>query len=134
MSKKDQTPATVLQSLIDEYQINPFLLSKDTHIDYQTIRKILSGKSKFRVPIALKLGKYFGYSPDYFVNLTYKSIVNELAKNKTYTKQLNSIKKIQKPAGKIKTKVKGKIKTLAGKRKNAAKVPGARGSKRKKIK
>jgi len=137
MPKTVKTPATVLQSLIDEYQINPFIVSKSTHIDYQTIRKILSGKSKFRVPTALKLGKYFGLSPDYFVNITYKSIVSDLAKNKTYTKQLNSIQKVQKPTGKAAPKSKGKKSkpnTLSAKRKKAAKVPGARRAKRKRTK
>ena len=116
MAKKEQTPATVLQSLIDEYQTNPFALSKNTHLDYQTITKILSGKGKIRVPIALKLGKYFGKSAAYFVEIQYKAIVKELSKNKVFSKQLNSIKKAKKPTGK------------------AAKVPGARRAKRKRAK
>jgi plasmid maintenance system antidote protein VapI len=132
MPKTEKTPATVLQSLIDEYQINAFYLSKSTHIDYQTIRKILNGTGKIRVPTALKLSKFFGQSPDYFVLIQYKAIANELSNNKTYTKQLSGIKKVQKPTGK--TKAKGKTKTLSEKRKKAAKVPGARRAKRSRTK
>ena len=137
MAKKEQTPAAVLQSLIDKYQTNPFALSKNTHLAYQTITKILKGKGKIRVPTALKLGKYFGLSPDYFVNITYKSIVSDLAKNKTFTKQLNSIQKAKKPTGKAAPKTKGKkskTNTLSAKRRKAAKAPGARRAKRKRTK
>jgi len=134
MPKSVKTPAAVLQSLIDEYQTNPFALSKNTHLAYQTITKILSGKGKIRVPIALKLGKYFGKPAAYFVDIQVKAIENELASNKTFTKQLNSIKKASKPTGKSKITIKpakGKTKTLSAKRKKAAKVPGARVAKRK---
>jgi len=65
MSKTEKTPFSVLQSLIDEYQTNPFSLSKNTHLDYQTVRKIIDGKSKITVPTAIKLGKFFGQSPSY---------------------------------------------------------------------
>jgi len=137
MKKTGKTPATVLQSLIDKYQINPFSLSKATHIDYQTIRKILNGTGLIRVPIALKLGKYFVQNPSYFVDLQFNALKNELAKNKTFTKQLNSIQKVKKPTGKAVSKTKGKkskTNTLSAKRKKAAKVPGARKAKRKRAK
>ena len=137
MPKTVKTPAAVLQSLIDEYQISAFSLSKDAHIDYQTIRKILSGTGKLRVPIALKLGKFFGKPAAYFVEIQFKAIENELSKNKTFTNQLNSIQKVQKPTGKAALKTKSgkrKTNTLSEKRKKAAKVPGARTAKRKRAK
>ena len=136
MPKSLKTPATVLQSLIDEYQTNPFALSKNAHIDYQTIRKILAGIGKIRVPIALKLGKYFGKPAAYFVEIQYKAIENELSKNKTFTKQLNSIQRVQKPTDKAAIKAKSKrnkTNTLSTKRKKAAKVPGARRAKRRRV-
>jgi len=137
MPKTVKTPATVLQSLIDEYQTNPFALSKNTHLAYQTITKILNGKGKIRVPIALKLGKYFGKHAAYFVDIQVKAIETELSKNKTFTKQLNSIQKAKKPTGKAAPKTKGKkskTNSLSVKRKKAAKVPGARRAKRKRTK
>jgi len=133
MPKTEKNPAIVLQSLIDEYQINPFFLSKNAHLDYQTVRKILSGQGKITVPSALKLGKYFGQSPAYWIDIQAASEINKLTKNKKFISVINSIKKVQKPAAKTKTaekKTKRKTKTLAEKRKKAAKAPGARGSKR----
>jgi len=133
MPKTEKTPAVVLQSLIDEYQTNPFSLSKNTHIDYQTVRKILSGKGKVSVPTSLKLGKYFGQSPAFWIDIQSASEINVLTKNKKFVSIINSIPKAQKPSGKKKAApAKGKTKTLAGKRKKAAKAPGARGAKRKK--
>jgi len=134
MPKTVKTPATVLQSLIDEYQTNPFALSKNTHLAYQTVTNILRGKGKIRVPIAIKLGKYFGVAPEYFINIQVEAIKNGLAKNKAFSKQLASIQKAKKPSGKKTANTKGKTKTLAAKRKKAAKVPGARGAKRKRAK
>jgi plasmid maintenance system antidote protein VapI len=134
MPKTVKTPATVLQSLIEEYQTNPFALSKNTHLAYQTVTNILRGKGKIRVPIAIKLGKYFGVAPEYFINIQVEAIKNDLAKNKAFSKQLASIQKAKKPSGKKTTNTKGKTKTLAAKRKKAAKVPGARGAKRKRAK
>jgi len=97
----------------------------------------LSGKGKIRVPIALKLGKYFGISPEYLISIQVKALKNDLAKNKTFTKQLASIQKAKKPTGKAASKTKGKkskTNTLSAKRGKAAKVPGARRAKRKRAK
>ena len=137
MPKNEKTPAIVLQSLIDEYQTNPFALSKNAHLDYQTVRKILNGTGKISVPTALKLGKYFGKPPADFMNVQFAADVNALAENKTYVKQLNSIQKAAKPAGTAKKAAKSakqKTSALSAKRKKAAKAPGAKGAKRKRSK
>jgi len=131
MPKTEKTPATVLQSLIDEYQINPFSLSKGAHLDYQTVRKILNSNGKITVPTAIKLGKFFGQSPAYWIDIQYASEIIELYKNKKFVSVVNSIEKAQKQS--VKT-TKSKSKTLADKRKKAAKIPGARGAKRKRVK
>jgi len=135
MPKTEKTPAFVLQSLIDEYQTNPFSLSKAAHLDYPTLRKILKGKGRITVPTAIKLGKYFGQSPAYWVDLQSSYEINELSKNKKFVSLVNSIPKAQKTPVKAKAApAKGKTKTLAEKRKKAAKVPGARAAKGKKAK
>ena len=130
MPKTEKTPASVLQSLIDEYQINPFALSKNAHLDYQTVRKILYSKGKITVPTALKLGKYFGQSPAYWIDVQIAAEINALSKNKKFVSGIKGISKVQKPAAKAKTPARGKTKTLSVKRKKAAKTPGARGTKR----
>jgi addiction module HigA family antidote len=135
MPKTEKTPASVLQALIDEYQINAFSLSKSIHFDYKTLLNILKGKGKITVPTALRLGKYFGQSPSYWIDIQSAAEINELANDKKFTSIINSIPKVQKQSAKETTASRrGKTKTLAEKRKKAAKVPGARGAKRKRSK
>jgi len=97
MPKTVKTPATVLQSLLDEYQITAFYLSKNIHFDYQTLQKILKGKGKITVPTALKLGKYFGQKPAYFLDVQTAHEINELSKNKKFASLLKIIPKAKKP-------------------------------------
>jgi plasmid maintenance system antidote protein VapI len=60
---KSQTPATVLQSFMDEYQLNPFSLSKEIHLSNSAVRLLVIGKSKVTVHIALRLARLFGQTP-----------------------------------------------------------------------
>jgi len=131
MPKTNKSPATVLQSMLDEYQITAFFLSKSIRFDYQTLQKILKSKGKITVPTAIKLGKYFGQSPAYWIDVQSAYEINELSKNKKFVSLIKSIPKAQKPSAKAKTaSTRGKTKTLSAKRKTAAKAPGARKAKR----
>ena len=56
MPKTVKTPATVLQSLIDEYQISAFSLSKNAHIDYQDNPQNFSWHRKNKSTNSLKAG------------------------------------------------------------------------------
>ena len=129
MSKTAKTSASVLQSLVEEYQLNAFSLSKIIHLDYQTVRNILSGKGKITVPTALRLGKFFGQSPSYWLDLQNELEINKLSQDNKFSSMLQSIPKAKKPTSKTKTaekavSAKGKAKTLSEKRKKAAKTPG----------
>jgi len=129
MPKTIQTPGAVLQSLIDDYQINPFFLSKQVKLSYQSILNILKGKAKISVQIALRLAKYFNNSPMYWMNIQISSEINTLSANKKFLSVIKSIPKAEKPKGKAKAEVKSakrKSNTLSEKRKKAAKVPGAK--------
>jgi len=135
MPKTEKTPSTVLQSLIAEYQINPFSLSKSAHLDYQTVCKILKGKGRVTVPTAIKLGKFFGQTPAYWLEIQSTYEINELSKNKKFVSLVKSISKAQKPSANAKnTSKRNKANTIAEKRIKAAKVPGTRAAKRKKTK
>ena len=102
MPKTEKTPASVLQSLIDEYQINAFSLSKSISFDYKTLLNILKGKGKITVPTALRLGKYFGQPPSYWIDIQSTSEINALSKDKKFMSMINSISKAKKPAAKAK--------------------------------
>ena len=131
MAKTAKTPASVLQSLLDEYRITAFSLAKSTHLNYQTVRNILKGKAKLTVPAALKLGKFFGQSPSYWLDIQNGSEIDKLSQDKKFSSMLQSIQKAQKPTGKTKpaektVASKRKAKALSSKRKKAAKAPGSK--------
>jgi len=132
MPKSTQTPVSALIALMDEYQLNPFSLSKEINLSYASVRQLVTGKSKVTVPTALRLAKYFGQSPDYWLDLQRAVDVKEAQNNKNLMAIVKGIPKAKKPT--VKPKAQGKTPrktTLADKRKKAAKVPGAKRASRK---
>jgi len=95
---KPQTPASVLQSLMDEYQLNPFSLSKGLHLSNSAVRLLVIGKSKVTVPTALRLAKFFGQTPAYWLDLQREADLNETSKDKELQDTLKAITKAKKPA------------------------------------
>jgi addiction module HigA family antidote len=123
MPKTENSPGSVLQSFLDEYQITAFYLSKEIYLSYQTLLNILKEKAKISVSTALRLGKYFGNSPQYWMDVQVSSEIKKLSANKKFLSVLNKIPKAQKTKGAGK---KAKSNALSEKRKKAAKVPGAK--------
>jgi len=95
---KSQTPASVLQSLMDEYQLNPFSLSKEVHLSHSIIRALVAGNVRISVPTALRLAKFFGQTPDYWLDLQREADLNEASKDEILRGVLASIPKAKKPA------------------------------------
>jgi addiction module HigA family antidote len=128
MSKSAQTPGSVLHSFIDEYQINPFYLSKEIHLSYQTILNILKGVGKITVPTALRLARYFDNSPSFWLDIQNAHEINKLSNNKKFISLIQKIPKAKKNTGRVKSEKSGyrKVKTLSQKRKKAAKSPGSK--------
>jgi addiction module HigA family antidote len=133
MTKIQNTPGAVLQSFIDKYQINPFLLSKEIKLNYKTVLDIIKGKAKITVPTALKLGKYFDNSPHYWLDLQLASEINKLSADKKFLSTIKNIQKVETPKTALRGKpakrdkpARQKSNTLSEKRKKAAKVPGAK--------
>jgi antitoxin HigA-1 len=131
MPKSSQTPATVLQSLMDEYQLNPFSLSKAIHLSHSAVRLLAIGKSKVSVSTAMRLAKFFDQAPTYWLDMQREADLIEAAKDKKLQDILKAITKAKKPAApKPETAKKpAKKQTLSDKRKKAAKTPGARAAK-----
>jgi len=99
---KTQTPSEVLQKYIDEYQTNPFALSKSLDVAYQTVTHILKGKSRITAQMAVKLAKHFGNTPNFWLDIQAQSEINELSANKKFTATVNKIPKAAKPTAKVK--------------------------------
>ena len=140
MSKKTISVAETLNKLIDEYQLNPNSLSKAINLSQTTVRLLTIGKANITVPIAARLGKFFGPNISFWLNVQLANDIQKASEDKKLLKILSAIPKAQKPTGK-KVKAAPKPKTagkaakrnnLAEKRKKAAKVPGARPAKGKK--
>ena len=63
-------PGEILQSeFLDELGITPYMLAKNTGIDKGNLSRIINGKSAISADTALRLGRFFGTSPDSWMNL-----------------------------------------------------------------
>ena len=134
MPKTTKTPGSVLVSLMDEYQFNPFSLSKALSLSPSAVRLIVIGKAKITVPTALRLAKLFGQSPEFWMDLQRDADIKEAAKDENLSAILKGISKAKRPI--VKPVSTGKIKVakkaaLSEKRKKAAKVPGSKPASRK---
>jgi antitoxin HigA-1 len=131
MPKSTQTPSSVLKSLMDEYQLNPFSLSKAIQLSHSAVRLLAIGKSKVTVPTALRLAKFFDQTPAFWLDLQREADLIEASKDSNLQDTLKAIAKAKKPAApkpETAKKTNKKI-TLSDKRKKAAKAPGARAAK-----
>ena len=95
---KPQTPASFLQSLVDEYQLNPFSLSKGLLLSNSAVRLLIIGKAKISVSTALRLSKFFGQTPAFWLDLQREADLNEASKDKELQDILKAIPKAKKPA------------------------------------
>lgn len=63
-------PGEILKKdFLDEMKITPYALSRDAGIDKGKLSRIINGKASISADTALRLGTYFGSSPDSWMNL-----------------------------------------------------------------
>jgi len=132
MPKTTQTPSTVLSALMEEYQLNPFSLSKEISLSNSAVRLIANGKSRVTVPTALRLAKYFGQTPDYWLDLQRDSELNKAQKDNNLMAIISGISKAKKPSAKAKNDTKAvptKKTVKAGSARAAKAKPSTRGRK-----
>lgn len=72
MEKYIETP-TVGEILYDEFMqpfgLSSYKLAQAIHVPISRIQEILSGKRRISVDTSLRLGRYFGVSEKYFLNI-----------------------------------------------------------------
>ena len=72
MGNRIETP-TMSEVLREEFMepmgITAYKLAKDIHVPVSRIQEILHGKRKITVDTSLRLGKFFGVSDRYFLNI-----------------------------------------------------------------
>jgi addiction module HigA family antidote len=121
MPAKTQTPSAVLVQFMDEYQLNPFSMSKVLQLHYQSVRRLVSGQAKITAPIAFKLAQLFGNKPDFWTALQMESDLKAVSDDKEFMAVVKSIQKAKKPTA---------AKPVPAKSKKAAKAP-AKGKRKK---
>jgi addiction module HigA family antidote len=134
MPRQTKTPASILQSFMNEYQLNPHQLSKAIHVPYSTARYLITKEIKITAPMALRLAKLFGTTPDFWLNLQQEIDLIEAGNDKKLQANLKEIRRAVKPAVGPRPKARAaKGKAISAKRKQAAKVPGSKPASRKKL-
>jgi addiction module HigA family antidote len=122
--EKTQTPAAALQTLMADYQVSPGRLAKAVGLSQSGVRQIAFGQTRITIPVALRLAKYFGTTPEYWINLQNVKDLSDALKDPKFSALLKAIPKAQKPAP-VKKAVKAAAKSpRAGKaKKPVAKKP-----------
>ncbi len=73
MSKRELEPIHPGEILLEEFlnpmDISQYRLSKDISVDPRRINEIVHGKRAISADTALRLGHYFGMSPQFWLNL-----------------------------------------------------------------
>ena len=63
-------PGEILKTeFLDALGLTPYALSKNTGIDKGNLSRIINGKSAISADTALRLARFFGTSPDSWMNL-----------------------------------------------------------------
>jgi addiction module HigA family antidote len=95
-----RSPASVLRSLLEKYDLNPTKLAAALKVNQSAIRQVTIGKAKISVSVASRLAKFFGTTPEYWLDLQIKYDLLEAANDKKLSKILKGIEKAAKPRGK----------------------------------
>jgi addiction module HigA family antidote len=73
MSKKELAPIHPGEILLEEFlnpmEISQYRLAKDIKVDPRRINEIVHGKRSITADTAYRLGRYFGMSPQFWLNL-----------------------------------------------------------------
>jgi addiction module HigA family antidote len=99
MSKTILSPGAVLLGMLDKYNLNCNRLSKGIKCSQTALRLISLDKSRITTSIALRLAKYFGTTPEFWLNTQMQYDLSVALKNKKIVGMLKGISKVQKPAG-----------------------------------
>lgn len=62
-------PGATLKETLDDLGITQYRLAVDLHIPHSRVTAIIKGRQGITPTTALKLGRYFGTTPQYWLNL-----------------------------------------------------------------
>ena len=139
MKKNNQTPGAAIKAMLDKHGLNCNRLAKAINMSNAMVRLLVLDKSPISVAAAFRLAKFFKNEPAYWLGVQMQYDIAKVAQDKALAKEIAGITDVSKytfvrkphtpkadkaKAGKKKTAKKKA--TLAGKRKAAKKVPGAK--------
>jgi len=102
MPKTKQSPGSLLLEFLDKYDLNCNRLAKEIQCSQTALRLISLDKSRITTSIAVRLAKYFGTKPDFWLIAQMEYDLAQADQNKTLAKLLKGISKASKPAAKRK--------------------------------
>ncbi len=62
-------PGLYLKELLDELKLSQYRLAKELGVPMMRINLVVNGKRPITAELALRLGRYFGQTPRYWMNL-----------------------------------------------------------------
>ena len=62
-------PGVYLKELLDELTLSQYRLAKDLGVPAMRVNYVVHGKRPINAELALRLGRYFGQNPRYWLNL-----------------------------------------------------------------
>jgi addiction module HigA family antidote len=129
MPKLSKSPGAVLQSLLDQYHLNPNRLGKEIKLSQSAVRQIVIGKARISAPVALRLAKYFGKKAEYWLELQIQYDLSVASKDKKLSAVLKNVGDVKKFIPKAKPAKKAAPKKAAPKGAKKAKKPAAKSAK-----
>ena len=98
MSKTKKSPGALLLEFLDKYNLNCNRLAKEIQCSQTALRLISLDKSRITTSIAVRLAKYFGTKPEFWLTAQMEYDLDEANQNKTLAKLLKGISKAEKTA------------------------------------
>ena len=62
-------PGEHLAEYLEEYEITQYRVAKDIHVPPRRINEIVKGQRGITADTAIRLGRYFNVSPQFWINL-----------------------------------------------------------------
>jgi addiction module HigA family antidote len=117
MAKTKQSPGILLLGFLEKTGYNCNSLSKEIKCSQTALRLISLDKSRITTSIAVRLAKFFGTKPEFWLLAQMNYDLTKAAGKKSLQKQLKGISKASVGGGKSGKKRKTASKKKAGKRK-----------------
>jgi addiction module HigA family antidote len=102
MPKTKKTPGNLLLEVLDKHGLNCNRLAKEIRCSQTALRLISLDKSRITTSIAVRLAKYFGTKPEFWLMAQMDYDLELAGNNKVLQKMLKGISKAGKPAAKRK--------------------------------